>query len=601
MSFNSGNLRFRLIVLVLFAVIPMTGLLFYSSFEQRRLEIADLEGDVLTLAEFAAREEDQLFDGTRQFLKCLAHYLDRPETDPANLNPNLSDLMTHYLRYQNIGAVNAQGVLYCSAIPFNGILNASEKLWFQRAVATKKFTISDYEPGIVTGRPAMVFAYPIISSDEEVQGVAFAALDIYWLNQFRLGIEKDLPNGATISEVDSEGTILVHHPDPDAWIGRSLDQTPLFEALRSKQKGMIAVAGPDGRKRLYAFSNMFSALKNQTLYLLVGMPEESLYGEANRLLIHNLAILGIVITLVILAAWFGSDIFVLRPVRAMLKAASRLGNGDLSARTGLPQRTGELNELAQAFDAMASALERREEQRRQAEAELRGSQEQLRNLSSHLESVREEERTRLAREIHDELGQGLTALKMDLSWITKRLEPGQQPISEKIRSMDGLVDETIRTVQRLSGELRPGLLDDLGLAAAIEWQTEEFQKRAGIACDVRLALGDTALSREHATVIFRIFQETLTNVLRHARATRVSVLLQVEDNRLVLEVGDNGRGITEEEARGPRAFGLIGMRERLLALKGQLVIHGRPGHGTTVTVTVPLTQGGNAYDQDPDR
>jgi signal transduction histidine kinase len=161
-----------------------------------------------------------------------------------------------------------------------------------------------------------------------------------------------------------------------------------------------------------------------------------------------------------------------------------------------------------------------ETQRWQGEQALRRSQEELRNLSAHLESVREEERTRLAREIHDELGQTMTVLKMDISWLNRRLDPQRTALHKKTHSMEALIDATIRTVQRLSGEIRPGLLDDLGLAAAIEWQADEFQKRAEIACDLRLNFRETTLSRDHATAIFRIYQETLTNVIRHARATR---------------------------------------------------------------------------------
>jgi signal transduction histidine kinase len=186
----------------------------------------------------------------------------------------------------------------------------------------------------------------------------------------------------------------------------------------------------------------------------------------------------------------------------------------------------------------------------------------------------------------------MTALKMDISWLNRRLDQGQGFLSEKIRSMDELIDAVIRTVQRLSGELRPGLLDDLGLAAAMEWQAEEFQKRSGIPCAITVKLQNTALKAEHATATFRIFQETLTNVIRHAQASRVMVRLRVEGGRLLLVVEDNGRGITAAETEDPKAFGLIGIRERALALKGQFAISGQPGRGTTVTVSIPLAQEG---------
>jgi signal transduction histidine kinase len=405
-------------------------------------------------------------------------------------------------------------------------------------------------------------------------------------------MEKDLPRGSIVAEVDERGLVLANDPDPDIWAGRPVIQNALAEAFRSGSKSMLTLTGLDGQPWFYAFSLLRSSLRSQKVHLLLGVPQRAAFEQANRLLVHNLILLGAVTILILLTAWFGIDLFLLRQVKAMLATTRKLTAGDLSVRTGIRRRAGELNELAGAFDDMATALEIREKQRQKAEQELRGSREELRNLASHLESVREEERTRLAREIHDELGQAMTALKMDVAWLNRKLNSQQGPLHEKTLSMEGLIDETIRTVQRLSGELRPGLLDDLGLATAIEWQSEEFQKRTGVPCAVRVDLRDTTLSREHATALFRVFQETLTNVIRHAQATRVGVRLQTAGERLVLEVEDNGRGITEKETEDPRAFGLIGMRERVLAFKGEFAIIGRPGRGTTVTVTIPIEKKG---------
>ncbi|MGH7450206.1 MAG: PAS domain S-box protein [bacterium] len=182
--------------------------------------------------------------------------------------------------------------------------------------------------------------------------------------------------------------------------------------------------------------------------------------------------------------------------------------------------------------------------RKQAEQELRNSREQLRNLSTYLQSAREEERTHIAREIHDELGQTLTALKMDLSWVGKHLSADCEPLHEKTKTMVKLVDTTIQTVQRISAELRPGLLDNLGLAAAIEWQAKEFRDRTGIACEVTCLPDDIVIDRERSTAIFRIFQEALTNVARHAEATRIVIKIRQETHTLLLKVRDNGKGIT---------------------------------------------------------
>ena len=223
-----------------------------------------------------------------------------------------------------------------------------------------------------------------------------------------------------------------------------------------------------------------------------------------------------------------------------------------------------------------------------AEKELERSREALRNLSAHQQTVREEERTRIAREIHDELGQALTALKMDLSWLKKRLPAGLRPLHAKMGQMAGLADATIETVRRISTELRPGLLDDLGLAAAIEWQAGDFENRSGIPCEKSLEADDRDLDRDLATVLFRIFQETLTNIARHASATQVAVRLECKEERIVLTVADNGRGITKKQIEDGRSFGLIGMRERAHLWGGDLRITGSREEGTTVTVDIPL-------------
>jgi PAS domain S-box-containing protein len=231
--------------------------------------------------------------------------------------------------------------------------------------------------------------------------------------------------------------------------------------------------------------------------------------------------------------------------------------------------------------------------RKLGEEELRTSREQLRSLAAHLQSVREEERKRITREIHDELGQSLTGFKMDLAWMRNRLQAKDEPIVvpsllEKIASMGALVDGTANLVRRLCTELRPGILDDLGLAAAMEWQAREYQSRTGIPCTIRFDLGDLEVDPDRSTALFRIFQEILTNVARHAKATRIEAVIKTVGDFIFLQVNDNGRGITEGEKVGAKSLGLLGMRERAVILGGEVIIEGSPGRGTSITVKVPL-------------
>ncbi|HXG95179.1 MAG TPA: PAS domain S-box protein [Blastocatellia bacterium] len=225
--------------------------------------------------------------------------------------------------------------------------------------------------------------------------------------------------------------------------------------------------------------------------------------------------------------------------------------------------------------------------------ERKQAEEQLRALTARLQNIREEERTRIAREVHDELGQALTGLKMDLSWIINRLpQAGDKKVSRLIedrsKGMFDLIAKTIKTVRKISSDLRPGVLDDLGLVAAIEWQANDFQNRTGIRCKFDAAVEHIELDREVSTAVFRIFQETLTNVARHADATRVEIKLNRSNGNLVLEVTDNGKGITKQDIAGKKSLGLLGMRERAHIVGGEVTLRGARNKGTTVIVEVPI-------------
>jgi signal transduction histidine kinase len=231
--------------------------------------------------------------------------------------------------------------------------------------------------------------------------------------------------------------------------------------------------------------------------------------------------------------------------------------------------------------------------RKRAEQRLTDSLQRLHTLASHLQSVREEERTRIAREVHDELGQTLTGLKMSLAELKRSVERNPQAVSaemllEKILSMNTLIESTLSTVRRIATELRPAVLDTLGLVSALEWQAQDFARKTGISCQFSSRLEEVMLDGERKTAVFRIFQESLTNVWRHAGASRVRARLERRSGMLVLMVEDNGRGIREEDLSGSKSFGLLSMRERALLLGGEVEIVGKPKKGTRVTLKLPI-------------
>jgi PAS domain S-box-containing protein len=226
-----------------------------------------------------------------------------------------------------------------------------------------------------------------------------------------------------------------------------------------------------------------------------------------------------------------------------------------------------------------------------AQEALQHSREELRQLAQAANSVREEEKSRIARELHDELAQALTALKMDLNWIMDRTHTGSDAtLNEKLTAMQSMLDDTVASTRRIAADLRPLMLDDLGLIPAVEWLVQNFSERTGIECDLAVTEPELQLQDPHASAVFRILQESLTNVAKHARATRVEVMVDRIDGAITLSVRDNGCGFTPQAPRKPGSFGLMGLRERAYALGGEVEIHSEPSQGTRVDVRIPILQ-----------
>ncbi|WP_287155234.1 GAF domain-containing sensor histidine kinase [Candidatus Solincola tengchongensis] len=229
-------------------------------------------------------------------------------------------------------------------------------------------------------------------------------------------------------------------------------------------------------------------------------------------------------------------------------------------------------------------LEEEVEERKRREEELRETAERLRSLSAHLQSVREEERRRIAREVHDTLGQSLTGLKIEISLLSRKLPPDA---AGRLAELTEMVDDTIKAVREIATELRPSVLDDLGLPAALEWEAKRFEEMNEVECTLHVENGADVPDKDTAVALFRIAQEALTNVSRHAGARKVEVSLRRAGGELVMSIEDDGRGAEEEDLESPHALGILGMRERAYALGGVLTVRRREGGGTVVEVRVP--------------
>lgn len=227
-------------------------------------------------------------------------------------------------------------------------------------------------------------------------------------------------------------------------------------------------------------------------------------------------------------------------------------------------------------------------ERKKYEDDLLKTGENLRNLAIHLQSIREEERKNISREIHDELGQVLTVLKIQTTLLEKKISPDHPGLKEKFDSITNLIDSSVVSVQRICEKLRPGILDDLGLLPAMEWQINEFSKRTKINCAFDIPNDDIMLIPEKKIAVFRIFQEALTNAARHSNANKIDIMIKLQNDKLILAIKDNGKGITQNQINNPRSLGILGMKERALILGGILIIKSSMGSGTLVNLELPI-------------
>ncbi len=379
-----SSVRTRLMLLVLLAVLPAVGLTLYLSHQSGKFAARHTLEDAMRLVQLASTDYGRLVESTHHLLGALARLPAVRERHTGACSALLTDLKTGYPHYANLGAIRSDGRVFCSAMPMKQAVNASDRDYFRRAVATHDFAASDYQIGRITGKPVVVFAHPAHDPAGRLQAVVFAAFDLTWLN--RMAANAQLPAGTTLTILDSHGTVLNRWPDPEKWIGKSMGDLPLTRTiLTSQEAGTIEAAGLDGVSRLYAFAPLFATSPDRRAYISVGIPREIAFAEINLILIRTLGGLAFVAALVLLAAWYGGDYFLLKKIYVLADTARHLARGE-RARTGIADTRGEIGLLARTFDDMANAIEARTDEILRANEALAESEAKLRTVS---ESVRD--------------------------------------------------------------------------------------------------------------------------------------------------------------------------------------------------------------------
>jgi signal transduction histidine kinase len=564
-------------VLVVAAMVPGFVMALYAAGETRRRDRVAVQQNAYQLARVTAAAHEQIFDATNQLLSALMLLPIVTDGSPEACSRKLTEVLAQSRRYLALGRADRRGQLQCSAAT-DGRQDIYDTPWFRKAIETKTLVIGGLDSEIGPDKAGFVVAQSFDAPPSG--GIVFAALDLVWLSG--LAMASPLPPGGSVTLIDHESVVVSRYPDTARWIRQAAPTMPMVRLALEIRDGTAQGADLDGVTRLFGFHPL-TASASDPLVLVVGIPLEAAFAAANNRLYRQLAFLVTTAVVVLIGTWVGSQHLIVRKINRLMNAVRRMGAGDLSARAGLTSSHDEISELAAAFDAMAWNLEHREADAHQAGASLRA-------LASRLETIREQERTDIAREIHDELGQNLTALRMDVEWLTRAVADGDSTaaLSRKLTSMAELLDTTVPLVRRISRRLRPGVLDAMGLRAAAEWQLEEFEQRTGIHTEFVGDLDDSKLEPECATVLFRILQEALTNIIRHAKAQSVTVHLVEEGTAALLEIMDDGSGISDASAADPRALGLLGMRERAGAVGGRVSIKGKRDAGTIVAVWMPL-------------
>jgi signal transduction histidine kinase len=572
-----------LLLLVGLACAPLLILMLHTAGADRRKALGNLGEREQKLAQIARREEREVIGATRQLLLAISESASVRTRDAHRCKKWLEDVLATYPRYANLGVFSTNGELVVSALPLPKRSAKTDTDLSRVVFETRNFSIGEFILPDGAQKPSVRFGYPVLGASGEVLAVAFADLDLRWLARSQTELPAQLPPGATWTEFNRQGVILARYPRPEDWVGRTLREPALASAAYTRSNGIAETTSPDSVRAFHAFSLVPSRLGSSDMAAVLSIPRSILFADADRVLRRNLSWLTVAAALTLLLSWAGSRVLILRPVRALVRSSSRLASGDLSARSGLAHSHDELGQLALAFDHMAQALEQRELERQRAGHKLQV-------LSQRLVEVQETERRHIARELHDEIGQSLTAAEMNLQAALQSPDP--DGLERRLEQSIQAVERVLEQVHDLSLNLRPSMLDDLGLEPALRWYTHRQSELTGMQAEFRADPLEDRLDPVIETECFRVAQEALTNVVRHARARTVKVELSRRDGHLHLKVRDNGVGFDvnalRREAVGGASLGLLSMEERASLAGGGLELNSAPGSGTEVHAWFPI-------------
>jgi signal transduction histidine kinase len=607
-----ASLQTRLLLLVLLAVIPALGLTLYTNLEERQLRKAQVQEQAMRLSRLVSADHERLIEDARRLLMNLARLPAVRDRNRAACNALFADLLTQHSSYANLGVVDANGSIFCSALPMTGPVYAGDRVFFRRALETRDFAIGEYQVGRITRKATVNFGYPVLDDAGHVRAVVFAALDLAWLNE--LASQGGLPPGSMLTVIDRNGTILSRYPDDGKWVGKLMPESLVLKAILTQQgNGTTEASGTDGIPRLFSFAPFGGRAQSANAYVSVGIPAAVAFAGANQILARNIAALGLVAGLALAAAWVGGNLFIVRQIQALVRATKRVAAGELGVRTGLPQGQGELSQLAGAFDQMAESLERAHE-RRLLEEELRRKNYQLEQQNLAIQEanrLKTEFVSMVSHELRTPLTsiQGYAELMLEDERITEEQRESLTIVKKNSNRLLALINDLLDLSRIEAGrvDLHRTSLDLARLIPEVAGSLRPLieAKRQRLRLDFGEALPAVWADEDRVTQI-------LTNLISNAHKYTlmegsITVAARRDDGFVRVDVSDTGIGLSPEDQaqlftkfftahhRSPQAGGGTGLGlviTRLLVELhgGRITVSSAPGQGSTFSFSLPALE-----------
>lgn len=751
------SLRFRILLVVLTAMVPFIALSVYQAQEDRNRENKDLRDEAIQLVNFTLIEEVQTIDGARQVLISLSSLPKEYLANPDWCKKYLSVLLKRYKRYVNLGVVNKNGILFASGRQIENKIDYSTNEFFEEVMQNGEFSVGEYFVDPISHKRIINLGYPILDEKQRIKAVLFASLDVSYIDLIEKDLAKIFHEKSLFIKIDNEGDIIATNSDSVEQIKSIL--TPTFLSSVSEQEtGIVEAPGPNNQKYLFVFATTQSNLFQQKLRLIVGVNKEKFFAEINKTLYRNLFLIGALFAIILASVLILSDKYILKTVKKLINATNEMSTGNLSIRSNVGYSSGELGQLAMTFDRMAESLESQRNERQKIECTLRESEErfrnlfenspvslwwedhseikkridkhraagiedfktyfqihpeevancvtmlkviavneatlqlyeaknkedllkglvkifrkesyrvfteelialttgktvfeceastqtltgkrnyvifkllilpgyeetwskvlvsmtditerkkveeersklfaevqeagnQLRSLSRRLLETQETERKNISRELHDEIGQTLTAVKINLQSIQKTNKSNK--IRKELDVPISYITQSLQQVRDISLNLRPSVLDDLGIESALKWLINRFVQSTKIKFDLQFVTAEIIPSKELELTCYRITQEALTNIVKYADAKNVVVCLSNKDKSLHLKITDDGKGFDVKDARSQalkgKSLGILSMEERAKLAGGEFKIISSKKSGTEVLAIFHLT------------